>query len=700
MNIQVNNCNNIEKALVKIVKDKLNIKLAPNGTGKSTIARAIELAVTDVDKLETELLPFKYRENNQDDIKPELSGLDDLQSVMCFNEAYVSQFNFQQEELMVNSFDILIRNDEYKAIESEIEELVSDIRDLFYNNIELEQLISDLGELGSAFKLTKSGISQSSTGMKGLKNGNIIEHVPVGLESFMPLIQSDKSVSWISWQSQGCDFHEISNGCPFCTSDTTDKKELIEKVNKEYDKNTIKNLISIISVIDRLGDYFSDDAKEKLGIITNSKDGLETEHTVFLVTVKNQIDSFIEKLEKLKRLSSFHFEENENIEDRLKNFKLDLGFYFVLNSELMNNTINPINESLNQLIEKAGILKGKIVRQRKKIRALVESHQKDINEFLLYAGYKYEVEITGSTEESKLRLKHNDYSELLSGGDQHLSFGERNAFSIVLFMYDCLSKNPDLIILDDPISSFDKNKKYAILEMLFRRDSNKCLKNKTVLMLTHDVEPIIDTVKSLSKKFENLTSASFLKYKKGTIDDIQIRKKDIKTFPEICKLICDSDKDEITKLVYLRRNYEIINPICDGYQILSNLFHKRESDVATDNREERDDTVGYPLIDDDKFNDGCIEVKAYIGSFDYDCILNRLKDSNEIKSIYEISENGYEKLQLFRLLDVEGVNSVVKKFVNETYHVENEYVCQLNPSDFDTIPEYVIQECDNLVAAI
>jgi wobble nucleotide-excising tRNase len=35
-------------------------------------------------------------------------------------------------------------------------------------------------------------------------------------------------------------------------------------------------------------------------------------------------------------------------------------------------------------------------------------------------------------------------------------------------MYETLSKNSDLIILDDPISSFDKNKKYAILQMLFR----------------------------------------------------------------------------------------------------------------------------------------------------------------------------------------------------------------------------------------
>jgi wobble nucleotide-excising tRNase len=39
-------------------------------------------------------------------------------------------------------------------------------------------------------------------------------------------------------------------------------------------------------------------------------------------------------------------------------------------------------------------------------------------------------------------------------------------------MFETLYKKSDLIILDDPISSFDKNKKYAILQMLFREDNS------------------------------------------------------------------------------------------------------------------------------------------------------------------------------------------------------------------------------------
>lgn len=695
MNIQVNNCNNIDLANLNIYENKLNIKLASNGTGKSTIATAIEIAINRPLELQENLLPFKYRENNPENIVPEVKGIAGTKSVMCFNEKYVRQFSFQKDELVANSFDILIRTDEYKKIEGEIEILVSEIRKIFSNNEKLENLIVMLKELSSAFKLTKSGVSMSSTGMKGLKDGNKIKYVPKGLEQYKPFIQCNNSVNWIAWQLQGADFIGLSENCPFCTSDTKDKKQIISKVSQEYDKNTIKNLVGIIEVIEKLGDYLSAEAKYKMNTITNLKNGLEKEHISFIVEIKTQIENFIEKLNKLKNLSSFQFMENMKVADELKKYILDLEFFAALNSIEMKVAIEPINSSLFRLIDKAGELQGKINQQRSKMKAIIAKHQNNINEFLSYAGYKYEVEIAGLNDESKLRLKHVDYSEHLVGGDQFLSYGERNAFSIILFMYECLSKKPDIIILDDPISSFDKNKKYAILEMLFRRDTDECFKNKTVIMLTHDIEPIIDTVKSLSNKFKNLTKASFLKIKKGIISELDINKSDIKTFAEICTDVIQSSKDEITKLIYLRRKFEIININCDGYQVLSNLFHKRVKPI--DKREEKGEDGIYQLLSSEKFKNGCDEIREYINSFDYEFTINRISDFEEVKKIYYESDNGYEKLQLFRILEIGDLNSVIQKFINETYHIENEYICQLNPSDFDTIPEYVIDECNNML---
>lgn len=693
--IEVKNCNNLDSAVILLEPQKLNIKFAPNGTGKSTIAKAVLLSSKGDQSLFSKLMPFKLKKENPDNMQPEVKGLESLNNIMCFNEEYVSQFVFKPDELLSNSFDIFVRTDSYKQKELEIEELVRNIKQLFSGNQELETLIATLKEMGNAFKLSKSGLDKKSTGMKGLSAGNRIQHVPPGLETYTPFIRSHNSVGWIDWQTKGYDFAELSDNCPFCTSYAADKRDQIKKVGQEYDKNTIKNLITIISVIEKLGDYFSDEAKSRLTTITGLKDGIGKEHEAFLAVVIAQIDAFTEKLEKLRTLSAFQFKDGDKVSEKLPNYRLDLQFFSELKSSKMQEAIAPINTSINEVIKQAGQLQGKINQQRSEMKKTIERHLSDINGFLAYAGYRYKVEVAGEDEHAQLKLRHTDLEEHLSGGDQHLSFGERNAFAIVLFMYECLSKKPDLIILDDPISSFDKNKKYAILEMLFRREPDLCLKTKTVLMLTHDVEPIIDTLKSLSSTFNKQALASFLRLSGNRLTEIPISKNDIQTFAQICRNALNSSKDDIIKLIYLRRHYEIINDKGDGYQVLSNVLHKRAR--AFDTREPKDVNGTHPEMSGASFMSGCAEICNELSRFSYSEILNKVSDSDVMKALYITLTNGYEKLQVFRLLGLDVINSVIRKFINETYHIENEFICQLDPAKFDTIPEYVIIECDLII---
>jgi hypothetical protein len=211
-------------------------------------------------------------------------------------------------------------------------------------------------------------------------------------------------------------------------------------------------------------------------------------------------------------------------------------------------------------------------------------------------------------------------------------------------------------------------------------------------MLTHDVEPIIDTIKSVAPQFHNQISATYLKYANGTIAEIPIRKNDIKTFPKVCKDIVLSDKDEIVKLIYLRRYYEITNDEGDAYQVLSNLLKKRT--IAIDKRKPVESNGEHPQMEEDKFQQGCVEIKTHLEDFNYKIVLNRISDGELLRLLYTTCQNGYEKLQIFRLCKRKVNNSVIQKFINETYHVENEFICQLSPDKFDMIPEYVIKECD------
>lgn len=69
--IKIQNCNNIMSGEIEICADKLNILFGRNGTGKSTIARAIYLASQN--KPLTELTP--YGSVSEDD-PPSIEGVE------------------------------------------------------------------------------------------------------------------------------------------------------------------------------------------------------------------------------------------------------------------------------------------------------------------------------------------------------------------------------------------------------------------------------------------------------------------------------------------------------------------------------------------------------------------------------------------------------------------------------------------------
>ena len=60
MDVVIENCRNIDHAAISIEPGKLNLKFAPNGTGKSSIAKALVVAVTGTGA--SDLAPFKWRQ--------------------------------------------------------------------------------------------------------------------------------------------------------------------------------------------------------------------------------------------------------------------------------------------------------------------------------------------------------------------------------------------------------------------------------------------------------------------------------------------------------------------------------------------------------------------------------------------------------------------------------------------------------------
>lgn len=689
--ITISNCNSIDDAHIKITKGILNIKYGPNGLGKSTVAKAISAHVNDDGTL-AELLPFKLRKIKTDKV-PLVAGTGDIQSVLIFDEAYVNQFAFQQDEVVKNSFEIFIKTPEYDAAMEKIAISLEGIRQAFGNNDDIEQTTKDLKDLRDAFgKANKDGsISKTSKVIKAFGGGNKIDNVPEQLLPFETFIKGDNPSKWVAWQIKGNDYLKDGDVCPYCASDlpAQDQKDTALAVAKQYNATAVDHLNTLKAVIERLGKYFSPPCKENLDKVVNAKLELTPTEKSFLGSLRIAISALIDQLDGLRTISFFALRDVDQIDKKLKGLKIDLGMIDKLDSQETRKVIDPINAQLEELLKKVTTLKAQVGRHKTQIRKVIQENQKSINGFLKSAGYRYTVSIVAEPDSYKMKLEHEDLDEHIEMASKHLSYGERNAFALVLFMHEVNSKKPHLVVLDDPISSFDKNKKFAILQELFRGKGS--LQDTTTLMLTHDIEPAIDVVKSTAGLFANAKpEASFLSIKKGAISEVAIAKNDIQTFAQICGDIVASNADTLIKAVYLRRHYEILDNWGMEYNLLASLLHKRVQPTVKL-------IEGYRNMTAEEKANAETEVKFRIPAFDYDALIGEVQDKANLMAKYKSTEVGYEKMQLFRLIIGQHDDDVIKKFINEAYHIENEHIMQLDPRHFDSIPEYVVNECNRLL---
>ncbi|OOY34026.1 hypothetical protein BOV88_12090 [Solemya velum gill symbiont] len=696
--INIQNCNSIESAEIQIVKGTLNIKYGPNGLGKSSIAKAILASVSDEESLQN-LKPFKYRALTGQ-FNPSVVGVEDIDSVLVFDDTYVSQFAFQRDEVLKNSFEIFIKTDDFLAAMQEIEALFQGIKEAFHGNEDLDNAISDLKELRDAFGVTKTGaLSKSSKGYKAFGSGNKIENIPNHLKPFEKFIKCDQPATWIAWQTKGNSFLELSDNCPYCSSsfEGTDKKDIAQAVAKEYDSKSVEHLSLLQTIIERLGKYFDDACRDSLEKITKSKVALSLEETNFLSALRGDIETLISKLEGLRAISFFTLRDVEEINDEISKLRIDLSLIARLNSVDTKSVVDPVNTKLQELAEKVGVLKGKINKHKKLIERTVEENQDGINGFLKSAGYKYSVVIKSEAESYKMKLVHQEHDQHIEAATQHLSYGERNAFALILFMYQVLREKPGLAVLDDPVSSFDKTKKFAILNELFRGKAS--LRDTTVLLLTHDIEPAIDVIRGVKRLFQDpKPTAYFLASKSGVVSEVEIREENIQTFAQICMENIRELEDEVIKCIYLRRHFEIINDLGLEYNYLASLLHARDIPILRSDEGDVDMNTG-------QIADAEVGIKKFISDFDYARVIAAIKDKVEMKRRFTEATVGYDKIQLYRIFkEVHGPangqqDSILQKFVNESFHIENEYVMQLNPHKFDNVPEYVVLECDRIIQA-
>lgn len=704
--IKIENCNNIAEGELVIEDGKLNILYGINGTGKTTIARAIENS-KEAQKIK-ELQSFFTENPASVSINPEVG------KILVFNEDFVRDIVFKEDEVIQNSFEVFLKTPNYSQKKAQLDQHLQSLHNTMKQDEEIQELQRLLGQIAGKFKRNTNG-KLSKTGVyKSVLSKSNLYNIPEELDSYRAFITNTEiNIPWIDWKSKG-DAFDVGDGCPYCSETLNrpvhnQRKEAFKKTYKKADSQNLKDLLDLLESLriyvkpekyDELVSYVKTDVPED--IISAILEKLLLELDVML----KRFESIIEFGNRRIVLADI-----SKLDQQINEMEIPKSFFEIFGGEKIENVIKRINDRVLELRSEVTVLKREMGALKGVMQATIQASQTDINEFLKTAGINYELVILAEDETNSRTILKQCFSEERTDVTkirEHLSWGEKNAFALILFMYYAVMQEPDLIILDDPISSFDTNKKFAILHRMFKNIGKRdiSLEGKTVLFLTHDFEPITDFI-VVGKLGEEKAQASFICNEHGVVRAHRIdSNSDVKLITAECSEIAkNTDINIVSRVAFLRKLSELNgrNEEWDlVYEILSCLIHAGEIKRKVGNN-------NYVDIAPEEIVIGMEKIKEYIPEFDYENLKNNIYTKEGIKRLYNIENNAYLKVQLFREMNEILTNNEVRitqmdgawyKFIDETYHIENDYLHFLDIIKFNIVPSYIIDNVDKIISEI
>lgn len=558
-NVVIKNCNNIKETSIIIEEGNLNIKFAINGTGKSTIAKALLKKDEDLSLLK----PFGKEEIPYVECNP------NIDNVELFDSDFVNKVVFNGSNVIENAFEVFIKSDKYDEQRNNINILLHELKQKIIGNEELNKLNEQLIKLSSKINYKKEKNTIDSRGMySSIKTDKNIFNIPKELNKYsLFLSDKEKNILWSEWKNKGktYDYGEI---CPYCAEKFSgDHEKENEAFNSYYSKANVSNLTEFSNIIDNTKTYLNTDNFKKIEKCI--KENIpNTDKDLIFTKFMSEATYLKEKIYNITTFDSYKVEKSDisNLSNILLDLKISTNDLEYFNNENLIKSIDIINSSITEMLGKISDLQKEIGKMNSLVISKMSCCKKEINSFLKLAGFNYEFDIVKDGDEKNsitvLKYVNSDNEKIqVSDIEKHLSWGEKNAFALVLFMYYALSKNPNLIILDDPISSFDGNKKYAIINRLFcnKGDYEDSFYNKTVLMLTHDFEPIIDF--GINHKPTKETNMWYLKNNNGIIQEqkINVSSDVLSTIKFYYNESINEDNNIISRICFLRKYIEHIS---------------------------------------------------------------------------------------------------------------------------------------------
>lgn len=634
--VELKNCNNIRHGKIRLERNKLNIKYGINGTGKTTLSRAINYAGDD-DQLQL-LRSYTSVEPAQIEITPSCPN------VMIFNEDFVNNVVFKEGEVIENSFEVFLKTEKYDIKKEVLDQHLKDLKKCMIEDDEIIELKENLEKINSKFNRNKSGTISTTGAMKSLLTKQNLYNIPTELEVYKPFFQNkDINIPWIDWKSKGDNF-DIGENCPYCSEhiDLPQHQKRKEIFKNTYKKADAQHLKEMLGMLESLKQYMEQDEYNKLIDYVKT----DTDNDIIKAIVMRLVSDLDLIISRFTAIAGFRdkniaIADIATLDQQVENMEIPKELFTIFGGDQVNAIFDRINSNVLNLKTEIITLKSEMGDLKGLLQATINLSKKDINEFLKTAGINYELEILAEDESNSRTILRQCFAEEktdVTNIRQHLSWGEKNAFSLILFMYYAQTQNPDIIILDDPISSFDNNKKYAIFHRMFKNVLNRpvSLEGKTVLLLTHDFEPITDFI-VVGKLSSDKAIASFMWNEYGKINEEFISPEtDVKLILLECKdIACNDEINIVSRVAFLRKLCQLNNCNDDWgivYEILSCLIHGSEIRRKVGKK-------SYIGMDADEINKGIVKIREFIVDFSYDDLRENIYSIDGIKEIYSSEEN-------------------------------------------------------------
>lgn len=370
-------------------------------------------------------------------------------------------------------------------------------------------------------------------------------------------------------QAKGADFikdvknefeREEVDRCPYCQQivDSQRKKNLLKALGKVLDaqtKNHVSNQLNQFRINDiQLVEWTKFEALNKPELVENCKNAIEAlKGRITFVNgllerkINNPYQALTVEADTIEFNSAYEsaikyartlneavedynkaIKEHKKLEEKLVNINNDIAFWeiYELNEELKSakkrygvqaNIVSNLGRKISSIQNEINVLEEK----KKQVKIAVD----EINASLAYiflSTDRLRIEYDGSSNEYKIKVNQRDVKP------EDVSIGERNAIALGYFFSDIKKEKEKknfyqgeyLLVIDDPISSFDRENRIGVISFLRKEllKFKKGNKNTKILIMTHDMQVLFNLHKMFNSMSNELTGNE-LKSKSYILED-------------------------------------------------------------------------------------------------------------------------------------------------------------------------------------